>query len=401
MRGKRRFLFGAWLVSGLFSCGAACAMDPYRWIPAMLPWQRMIWSGLFLLTICCAGFMGMRISLLLSRQYRIRFPRLWVATFLLSALLIFGTGVLGQFLFMRSVPEPIVYEPLTEIVLLVDSSRSMGPEEHGYSTVCKDAACQFVDSLDENVNMQIIPFASLVDDVSQMTTLDAPGKTAVKDFINSIDMTGGTDFNNPLRDALQTISREGRPDSGKAVILLTDGESDFQEEFITQYQNAQIHLFVIRFCDDAAETNERVDKLITFANETDGAYVPLVPDQNNQVDAAAIFTAFRNAFSTVIEELISTPSGLLLDEREVSVYQQVIRYATLVICALLFETAYYGNLRVVQAAVNVLMAVLLGTLIPLIPKEAGYLPCAGLAGLLLGSSLVVLRVEEGGTISDG
>ena len=48
--------------------------------------------------------------------------------------------------------------------------------------------------------------------------MDSTGKQELKDFIASIDSIGQTDFNAPLRLAVDTLTAEARPDVNLSLI---------------------------------------------------------------------------------------------------------------------------------------------------------------------------------------
>lgn len=129
------------------------------------------------------------------------------------------------------------------MVLLLDASGSM--DMSGYSHPRTQAACQFVDSLSVDCRIQAVSFAAIVLHRSPLSDMDGSGKAVVKDFIQNVDSIGPTDFNAPLRAALDTLAQEGREGCHHAVLLLTDGEGDLSNDVIRSYQNSGVKVFTI------------------------------------------------------------------------------------------------------------------------------------------------------------
>ena len=191
------------------------------------PMEHALWGGAVFLAIYIGGFAGLSLSLRFGR-WRARRPRGWLVSFILCGALIFAAGAGGQALFMVTREEVVVSTDKVDMVLLLDASSSM--DSAGYDAPRTEAASQFVDTVGEDNRLQAVSFASTVLDSTDLLYMDSTGKQELKDFIASIDSIGQTDFNAPLRLAVDTLTAEARPDVNRAILLLTDGEGDLDSD---------------------------------------------------------------------------------------------------------------------------------------------------------------------------
>ena len=63
-------------------------------------WTYILWSGALFLLIFCGGFLGVQLSLLVNKRYRMQQGSKWLAAGLISGVAIFAVGCGGQALFL-------------------------------------------------------------------------------------------------------------------------------------------------------------------------------------------------------------------------------------------------------------------------------------------------------------
>lgn len=394
---KKSFGLLAWLCSvagSLIGAGLAIQMDLDVDAPAE---ERTMWMGLFFVAIFVGGFLGLNLGLALDRRRKVLRPRLWPVSFLLSGALLFGAGFGGQLLFMRA-EEEITIPTEVDLVLLLDASGSMDI----YTTPRTEAACQFVDSLDEDCRLQVISFTCRGDqpamDQSPMLEMDSQGKDTLKEMIAGIDHQGGTDFNAPLRLALDTLDKEGRKKCDKAVIMLTDGYGedmpDLDEELTDDYLDDEVKLMTIRIS-DSNDLYGAPEALVEMAEETGGFDTWLEPNRDGSVDTDDMLDAFEEAFQAVTEMRPIDSDGFLISSEETSVYQLLVRTATLLVCAFLFGLGYFGRIQW-KAILNLILAAVLSVLISQL--EVDTIIGAAMTCLMLAGAYVTFVVEEGEVI---
>lgn len=353
------------------------------------PMEHALWGGAVFLAIYIGGFAGLSLSLCFGR-WRARRPRGWLISFILCGALIFAAGAGGQALFMVTREEVVVSTDKVDMVLLLDASSSM--DSAGYDAPRTEAASQFVDAVGEDNRLQAVSFASTVLDSTDLLYMDSTGKQELKDFIASIDSIGQTDFNAPLRLAVDTLTAEARPDVNRAILLLTDGEGDLDSDVAQDIQAGGIMFFSVRIS-KSSTTGSQARALIDLSNATGGFDTRLKPAADGSVDTAALLESFNNAFEASTENRVSMEEDLLISSEETSLYQFAVRLVTLLLCALLFGVGYFTQFRAKKLLLNLGSGVLLAVLITLLGGQVDT--CLTLACLLLGTAYVSFELNEG------
>lgn len=186
------------------------------------------------------------------------------------------------------------------IVFLIDGSASMMEERD----VCVEAACKLIDSLDENTFVQTMAFASAIAErnVSQFLPMTAENRKAMQDFMRGMDLAGGTNFNIPLRRALETLYGHRDDEYSQIILMLTDGEGELDSDVVQTFSDPdnEIHLFTVRITGEE-DVSPMTQSLINLA-ELD---FPIRQNGSGSVDVSAVLDAFGAALAsttTVIEE---------------------------------------------------------------------------------------------------
>lgn len=376
---KKKFSVSAWVLSLIFSLVATFIFSRVaRSYPIVL-------MGSFFLVMFLSGFLGMQLALVLSRKYEVKRPKNWVVKMLLAAILVFGIGAGGQFLFTYS-KEEVLVPPQVDMVLLLDASRSMEGE---YKEARTDAACQFIDGLSADHRVQIISFAATVLDQSALTTTDAAGKQTLKTTIQGINSTGNTDFDEPLSLAITTLKTEVRPNCGKAVLLLTDGDAPISDDVIDMYISNNIPLFSVRI-NSSGSMSVDAQNLVDAAIRTKGSDTELVPKADGSVDASDMLKAFQDAFQSTVENQTNMKHGFIARSSGVTLWQFIVRTVTFLLCMITFRFGYFGRFSVKSLIGDILSAVFLSVVISIIggPYNSLLLLC-----LIMAASYVSITVQ--------
>lgn len=388
MRGKK---FG-WVLSAASALGALLGMifmSSQMARATNTPGERALWVGAFFLMLFVFGFCGIQLAMLLSRTYKVERQPLWWAAFLLACALVFGIGAGGQYLFMYS-REEVMVSAEVDMVLLLDASGSM--DTNGYTAPRTEAACQFVDSLDEDCRLQVMSFAGRVLDSSQMLTMDSANKNVLKQMISLIDAYGSTDFNEPLQMAMDTLNGQSRPNCNKAVILLTDGESNLDAGIVNAYVGSDIRVFSIRI---SSKSNLDADAqaLADFAKSTGGFDAQLTPNPDGSINTGDMLKAFQDAFKATSDTEIKMSEDLIVHAKDgVTIWQFLIRALVIVLCAIAIGFGYFGVISlpsVVSSGIMGLVAAILVTVL----EGAGYALCALVIVLLIETAYVFLDLR--------
>lgn len=388
MKGKE-FCASAWAASAFGGLLGAAIMTPSNW-QLDTSRSRIIWAGTFFLVVFLCGDIGLQLALRFSRKYKVEMPRHWIIALLLAGVLLFGLGAGGQALFMYS-REEITVPADVDMVLLLDASGSMAAAN--YSDSRTNAACQFVDSLSENNQLQAISFTGSVQDYSSMLVMDDGGKQTLKQLIRSIRSTGGTDFNEPLRKAMETLQNQGRADCNKAVLLLTDGMASISTEIRNAYLSSGIKVFSIRI-DSSNRLSSNAKALVDFAVSTGGFDAQLVPQTGGGVDAANMLTAFQNAFQATSETRTNMSSDLIICSESATTWQFLVRAVTMMLCSVIFGLGYFGRIQMMPLLLHIGFGFVLCLLISFL-GGGSYVVCVIMLCIMMAAAYVSLRPGMG------
>ena len=350
--------------------------------------ERIFWAGGFFLAVFAGGFAGLHLTLHFSKKYKIQRTGLWLPAFLLACVLLFGIGAGGQALFMYS-KEEVLVPASADMVLLLDASGSM--DSSGYTQPRTDAGCQFVNNLSDDNRLQAVSFAGTVLDSTGLINMDTQGKNTLTQFIQGIDSVGATDFNAPLRQAMQTLTAQGRADCGKAVILLTDGDGDLDSDVIKTYVGSDVKVFTIRISSDTYLSFD-AQALADFAKDTGGFDVQLTPAADGTVDAADMLKAFQDAFQATAETRVNMSKDLLVYAEQTSFWQFLLRTVVFILCAMLIGIGYFGQFSRRLLAANGVCGLVSAVLVTLL-NGSSYGLCVTVICLLMATAFVSLDMN--------
>jgi Mg-chelatase subunit ChlD len=119
-----------------------------------------------------------------------------------------------------------------DVMLLLDTSGSMKwdiAHDYGSSnqrlTAAKTAAKNFIGNMQEGDRVGLVTFAS--DATLRHGLTDLPSFSVVNATINSLTASGATNMRKAFKLGIDELNTTGRPDALKAVILLSDGEWNY------------------------------------------------------------------------------------------------------------------------------------------------------------------------------
>ena len=144
----------------------------------------------------------MNLGILLSRRFKITCPNSWHVSFVLAETLIFVFSIIGQILYLIQVETSLDISDTdknVDIVLLLDTSSSLGNNDSDYASQRTKSVAKFVESLDDTYRLQTIAFAAIAfSDRTELLTMDNSGKEKIIQYVSQIDTVGKTDFDPPL-----------------------------------------------------------------------------------------------------------------------------------------------------------------------------------------------------------
>lgn len=149
-----------------------------------------------------------------------------------------------------------------DVVLVIDSSGSMDWNDSGNLRL--EAAKQFVAKLSEKDRAAVIDFDYYTSVLCQFTN----DKTTLNNAINRIDDVGGTSLTagiSPAIDMFTSASYDN--DAYRYIIMLTDGEGDYDTSLTAKAKENNIQIFTIGLGNEVVESC-----LKEIANGTGGKY---------------------------------------------------------------------------------------------------------------------------------
>ncbi|MGE7093322.1 VWA domain-containing protein [Lysinibacillus sp. NPDC048646] len=126
-----------------------------------------------------------------------------------------------------------------DIVFSIDSSGSMVWNDPG--ELRKEAANNFVDKLTEQDRAAVVDFDSYAGTVVALTT----DKQKVKNAIDKSDNSGGTDIYKAVNEGVKEIANNGRDENVKYLIILTDGEGNWNDSALDYARDNDVTIFTI------------------------------------------------------------------------------------------------------------------------------------------------------------
>ena len=209
-------------------------------------------------------------------------------------------------------PQAELKQAQLDIVFVLDNSGSMRKNDPNFIT--KEVVTNFLGGLGEKSNLGMVVFDETANLVVPLTSLDNPEVRAR--FLESLDVINfkGKFTNSPagIERAIYELKTNGRQDTKKIIIFLTDGivdtgnksqdlekENWLKEDLTRESKNAGIRIFGIAFTDDADF------RLIqTLALRTDGEYFRVF----EVADLQEVFAKIKRiiAESSIQETIVST-----------------------------------------------------------------------------------------------
>lgn len=252
-------------------------------------------------------------------------------------------------------PEEVVKSSSADISILLDFSGSMA----SYKAKCRQATCDLIDAVDKDDYIQIILFAeSILNDDPPLLKATDENKQKLKNIVNGPYNGIGTNFNEPLTYAYDTLTGKTSKSKNKAVIMLTDGDAPLNSSVYQDYISAKIPVYSI--CIDITLSN--VEDLVV---DSGGYSVPL---EGDDIDNGELLNAFRNIYEDEIprEELDDVVSKTYLPMfyggEELSFLRVLIRLLIFALYTVLCSWCMYyeiGKSTLITAAVTAAVATLI------------------------------------------
>lgn len=334
---------------------------------------RVAYCALWFALPLVLGLAGMEESLWLNRKrFRPARRRGVVLGFLAAAVLSSVIGGVGGALY--TLDNKVIVEEITvrtgkkanHIVLLIDGSDSVQQDKAEIGL----AACGLIDALDEEVSMQAAFFtrALTAEDVRYRTDylpLEDGVKEEFKEFIQNMDIVGGTCFEGPLRLALDTLEgRAGRKEAA-VIIMLTDGDGEMSDSLARDVEKSGALLYTVRINPSDSADARRLAKL---AEATGGEDLTVESGDSDEL-VEDLLDAFQRAVGVKTEE--ETHTELVSEEvllpggggGAVTAWRIAVRMISYALYALLIQWAYYRRITPAGLILGVVAGLFTGYII--------------------------------------
>jgi uncharacterized protein YegL len=174
--------------------------------------------------------------------------------------------------------QPAVMPP-SDVVLVLDNSGSMKKNDPEFLT--SQAVREFVSRLDEDTRLAIVIFDQDVRLAMPLTPISEQSREQITKSLAQINYKGlFTDSPAAMERAIYELKNNGRPDSRKSIVFMTDGIVDtgnsekdvektkwLREDLAPDAADAKIRIFGIAFTEDAD-----FQLIQTLAQKTGGEY---------------------------------------------------------------------------------------------------------------------------------
>lgn len=185
-----------------------------------------------------------------------------------------------------------------DVMFAIDSSGSMEGEKNELSKI---SMRDFINELYDSDSFSVASFNDNINVLISRQEYKNANKDKVNELISGIEATGGTDINKALEQGIMNFKSD--VSKNKLLILLSDGQSDVDENNLTEMLNADIKVITIGFGEDA--NNELLENI---ANSTGGKYYKA--SENNISD---IFELIREEYLGV--DLSQDSDGDMLPDK--------------------------------------------------------------------------------------
>jgi hypothetical protein len=195
-------------------------------------------------------------------------------------------GSISYSSYVQSIPQtcPLIGDPNAipvDVALVIDSSGSMIDNDPQNLRIT--AAKSFITNMKASDRAAIVDFDSGVT-VRQNLTAD---KTALSSALNQIDSNGGTDIGAGVGSAYSILTNQSDSTRTRVVILLTDGQGQYDKVLSNQLKSQNIRVFTIGL---TGQVDEALLKEISSA--TNGGYKQI----NDASGLVGVFGQFATVF---------------------------------------------------------------------------------------------------------
>ena len=200
---------------------------------------------------------------------------------------------------------------VADVVLIIDSSGSM--RENDPRELRKEAAKQFIDLAESDVQIGIVDFDDRVKTLAELTFADENGKSKLKKAVDTIDANDGTNIYAGLQAGIEILSDLNKAFTArKAAVLLTDGEDNERktlQAYVGNYVANGWSVYTIGL-DDGVSVDRDLLKQIADAT-LEGEYYPVTLD-NIQLVYNTILAKI-----TLKSVVLASPSGYINQDQTV------------------------------------------------------------------------------------
>ena len=213
---------------------------------------------------------------------------------------------------------------VADIVLIIDSSGSMA--ENDPRELRKEAAKQFIDLAESDVQIAVVDFDERAKTLAELTFVDDGGENdlILKAAIEHIDAYEGTNIAAGLQQGFEVLSNSTTFTARKAAVLLTDGEDNEQktlETYVGNYVANGWSAYTIGLDDGVSVDRELLEDIA--AETLEGEYYSVTLD-NIQLVYNTILAKI-----TLKSVVLASPSGYINQdqtlEKRVSVDEWVTK----------------------------------------------------------------------------
>ena len=363
------------------------------------PLARALAIGAVFAVPALVGYIAVRAAAALRRDLTVQMPPVFSVAVVVMLLLSFAAGFAAQYAYSYDtyeVRETKKGHDSSDIVMMVDDSGSLVP----YFEPLRNVANAFVDGVSDDCNLAAGLFARKIGDFVDMAVMDSAGKQAVKKMLEADNrFAGGSDLDLAIRTAYDCFTSQNSSKRPRAIVLLTDGQGEIDDDLIDMLKEEDIRLYTVRI---AGSDGPGTSDLLTAVKSTGGADIEISDTFSADTDDLDKFMEqFEEIAGSVSSKTVKEFGERLLayDEESPTLARILIRLAAVFAVVLCVQLLYLRRISVIAVLADFLSAVAVCAAMTFAPRLSSAATGVVLSAAAAAAGIYtwyVMLVQEGG-----
>lgn len=329
---------------------------------------QILWNAAYFTIPLLGTLIGVCITeIVRRRKFIIRKKGSRILSFFLAAVCSFILGAVGQILYMYiGEHKENVSQTNTNVVFLIDSSASM--EKCKQSAI--DAACTLIDKMSNKNYVQIISFAGSILENTGFKQMNTAGKTEIKNLIQGIHTNGKTNFNEPLKQAYYTLSRFTGEDRRRAVILLTDDDSQYiplEDGIENKFIKEKIPIYSISILRNGSGNLKR--NLMEIVKQSGGFDTAVEKNAAGGIKTEELLKALEYTYQSLESQTVISKELLSFGNENITILRFLLRVFVFILYGILTTWIVYYSFSQRWIVINGVLGLVTAVLVTIAGKS--------------------------------